>query len=110
MDSNSGEKIPSSVQPLHHHHYHHDGRRRHHHHHHFFYISPHCPLHHSILLPKNHSPSCSFSTSYPSHQNIASIPTKPHLRFGDTQRNETFEEFPIIENGIEKLDLEEDEE
>ncbi|KAI3450826.1 hypothetical protein Pfo_007491 [Paulownia fortunei] len=106
MDSNSGGKIPSSVHPIHHHHHRH-------HHHHFFYVSSYCPLHRSLLQPKNHSPSCSFSTSYLSPQNpepVASIPPDPHLSFLDTQPNETFDDAPMMQDEIEKLEVEEEEE
>ncbi|KAK6163718.1 hypothetical protein DH2020_000582 [Rehmannia glutinosa] len=96
LGSNSGGKIPTSF-----HHHHHGGS-----HHHFFYVSPNCPLHRSILQPNNHSPSCSFSTSYPSPQNpqpLASIPPDPHFSFvGDDAK--------MMQDGTEKLEVEKEEE
>ncbi|GFP93503.1 hypothetical protein PHJA_001494700 [Phtheirospermum japonicum] len=88
MGSNGGGKIPNSYR-------HHHGGGGHHHHHHFFYISPHCPLHRSVLQPENHSPSCYFSTSYPSHsipEPVASIQPDPNLSLVGTQPSEELDD------------------
>ncbi|KAL8496172.1 hypothetical protein ACS0TY_020041 [Phlomoides rotata] len=114
--ANDGGKIPSLNPILHrhhgggHHHYHGHGGARHHHH--IFYASPHCPLHRSILQPNNHSPSCSFSTTYPYPQNqepVASIPTDPQLSSLHNHPNQTFDDSQMIEEEIEKLEDEEEE-
>ncbi|KAL7116226.1 hypothetical protein ACP275_04G229800 [Erythranthe tilingii] len=106
MDSNSAEKI--------HHHHRHYGGGGHHHHHHFFYVSPHCPHHRPILQPKNHSPSCYFSTSYTAAQNpepAASInPPNPNLSFLDNQLNQSLHDSTMKQDEIEEVEEEEEEE
>ncbi|XP_011089057.1 uncharacterized histidine-rich protein DDB_G0274557-like [Sesamum indicum] len=111
MDSNSDGKTPTptSFHPPHHHHHHHGHHSRHHHH--FFYISPHCPFHRSMSQPKNHSPSCSFSTYYPSPQNpepVASIPPNSHSSFLDNQPNESFDDSQMMQDNIENVEVEEE--
>ncbi|KAL3828926.1 hypothetical protein ACJIZ3_017728 [Penstemon smallii] len=98
----------NSAAPLHrhcrrHHHHHHHG------HHHFFYVSPHCPLHRPLLQPSNHSPLCSL----PNSQNplpVASIPPNPSLSFTDLPNNATFDDSTLMQDEIEKLEVEEEEE
>lgn len=110
MASNNDGGKSQSLQPIHHHHC---GGHHHRHHRHFYYVSPHCPLHRPILLPHNHSPSCSFSTSnsYPSPQNpnpVASVPPDPQLIHLPTHTDQIFNDTHVVEDEIEKLEDEEE--
>lgn len=61
--------------------------------------------------PKNHSPSCSFSTYYPSPQNpepVASIPPNSHSSFLDNQPNESFDDSQMMQDNIENVEVEEE--